>query len=444
MKKYLIASILIVALLLTLSACAAEPVLEQAPAAETAIAETAAVETAEAEPASEAVPETQEEAPAEEEAEPITQSGELNMTLLDDYYLCAILKSYKFTADDSIELNFFVSNHNAERGTIWVIFNGINGWDVTTQQQGTAVLAVYSGEEREDTVRFSFADDPNAKYMAIRTLEQLDLGVEGYVDSYNYEFKTTAHTIDLSQDAAKVDAASEGTAFETLADNDWLTLSYCGENEDTGSIVLCLEVKQPVEGAEFKLYPIEQGVFDTEKYIALNSNSLAKARKTILNIDPVLGSVAGEPSEFVLMGTGAAMKPVYFDVPNRTPSKVGYESLPVIAENEAVRIRYDALNRRFVAENLTDDTLVLTNRESFLLDGNEVRANAQELFVFAGSATAFRANGRGQDAKGVMRNITITADNSEISIGWDIAVYADGMSEATPLSSIEVENAKLR
>ena len=435
MKIIRVSFILILAAVLAVCGCAApEPAAKpEQPAAVEAAPEV--VEVAPVEPV------TVEPEPA---GQPAVQSGEPNMTLLDDYFLKAVLKSYTFTADDSIELTFEISNENAERGTIWVIFNGINGWDVTSQQQGTAVMAVLPGEEREDTVRFSFADDPNAKYMGIRALNQLDLGIEGYVDSYNYEFKTSEFTLDFSEDAAKLGAAAEEIAFTPLVDSEWLKLSYCGEDADTGSIVLCQEVLKAVEGAEFKLYPIEQGLFDTEKYIALNSNSLGKVRKSLMSVDPILGSPAGEPSEFALVAAGIPMKPVFFTVPNRSAGEAGYASLPVIAENDVVKIRYDALNRRFAAENLTADPIQLVNQETFLLDGNEIRSNAQTVYVFPGTATAFRANGRGKDAKGVARNITITAENSTVSIGWDILLVSDGMSEPTPLSSIAVEDAKLR
>lgn len=354
--------------------------------------------------------------------EPRAQSGSLTTVLLDGKGLLVEATAYTFRQNDCIELHVKATNDNSNRATVWFLVSGLNGWDVKNQQQAMTVVPLDPGAAAEETVTFRL-NDSMAKYLRIDALQEMTLSVEGYVDSSEYEYLMTESDI-LFPDADAGYVQTYGADYDTLLSNDFLTLGYCGQDAETGAVTLFCEVKTPAPGAVFRLYPIVNGVFDTEAYLALEKMDMGTAAKRLLQWTPVQAD-AGKVNALYAVGEGVEMTPAKLTLPeSEGAQKADTAALPVFAENAQVCIRYEKETHRLYGENLTADTvLVLANEETFLLDGREVKANPQQILLFPGETTVFRISGRGKDAAGVERNITIQPESETLSAGWPVSAY---------------------
>ncbi len=373
-------------------------------------------------------------------ARPVSQSGAVETVLLDGAELYAVAKGYLFVQDDRISVEVAAKNATGNPATIWPLLTGINGWDVTNQQQAVQAIHLAPGEEKTQAIVFDLTGQ-TVRFLRIGALTQLRFVTEGYVDSTNYEFTMADSIIDVS------DAPGEYAQIYThnediLLDNEVLTVAYCGRNPQSGEITLYYAVKAAAQGAVCKLYPIENGVFDTQRYPVPDELDMTSQTRRLVTFTPASAGPETDavPDGFFLVAEGVAMRPERLwlaeqagkDAMRRAP-----DTMEVVAKNEWLCIRYDAQSRRFFAENLTDDrVLLLQNDAQFTLDGLTVRANQQRVPCFPQAATAFRISGRGTDDVGVERNLIIGENSRSAAVGWSVFFLSDGLSEPEPAGSI--------
>lgn len=370
----------------------------------------------------------------------LTQAGAAEAVLLDEKELYAAAEGYRFTAGGALEVDVTAANENGNPATIWFLFANINGWDVDDFAQSTVIVALQPGESKTETISFSFAAGTEAAYLGVDAFTSVRLAVEGYVDSSDYEY-TMRETVLTATDAPTGYAQAFGGADGALYDDGALTVSSLGETNDGGALLLYYGVRTPAEGAHCTLYPIEHGVYDTEKYLVPEKLDLSAACNRLLAFTPAAG--AAMPEAFYALTTGSDAAPARLSL-GAEEKAAGLDGMPVLAETALVRLRFDAATRRLVAENLTADTVLSLEMDaSFTLDGREIKANRTPVLCFPGTATAFRVSGRGKDANNVERSITVTEGSHTLSAGWAVAAVVNGNAAPTPCGEIAVTDAAL-
>lgn len=373
-------------------------------------------------------------------AEPRLQEGALQATLLDEKDLFAAASGYRFLENNGVELTVTAANYNGNPATIWFLFSELNGWDVSALPQSTSIVSLAPGEEKQETIRFDTSTGA-ARFLSLAALQSMTLAVEGYVDSSNYEYTMRESTFALP-DAPGGYTQQYYPEANVLLSNDTLTIAYLGETED-GASAYYTGVHTPVEGGKCTLYRLENGLYDTEKYLVPDAFDLGAAKRRILLLAPAMHNAA--PDTLYAVFERAALPPQAL-TREADASSARYDggAYPVLAENESVRLRYDAATRRILAENLTGDTtLLLQLGQTFTLDGREIKANPQSILCFPRAATVFRVSGRGVDERNVERNITVTEGSHTLSAEWTVSACADDIAAPTTLGTIALDNAVL-
>ena len=374
-------------------------------------------------------------------AAPMRQEGALDVVLLDEKDLFASVGGYRFTQGGDVELTVTAANDNGNPATIWFLFSDVNGWDVRALAQSTSIVSLAPGEEKSETIRFQTGTDA-ARFLSLFSLSSITLSVEGYVDSSDYEYTMRESVIPIP-DAPSGAAQQYYDDESILWSNDTFLLAYLGNTEE-GAAVFCVDVLSPIEGATCTLYPLEGGVYDTEKYLVPDTLDLSEASRRLLLFSPARGSAL--PAAFYAVVSGASLPPQKLTLPpDAAPAAENAVSeLPVLAESELLYLRFDASTHRLLAENRTDDTVLLLRAgTTFTLDDRTVKANPQSILCFPGAATVFRVNGRGVDEQNVERNITIGEESRTLSAEWSICAVADGAAEPAPCGTIVLEDAPL-
>ena len=374
---------------------------------------------------------------ADQAAEPM--SGSLDLVLLNDKDLYACAKAYSFLKGEGISLEFTAKNNNGNPATIWLLPTSLNGWDLSGEETAPVIVTLSPGEEKTQTLQYPLNPGTTAGYLNIGRLCSLGLTAEGYVDSSNYEYTKEETLLEIPDESGAYRQAY-GEAYHALLENEYISVAYCGKADDTGKMVFCLEINSPLPEGGCKLYPVTDGVFDTDRYVALDELDLSQPAKKLISFLPVEDAGAAAPQQFYLVEKNNAFAPALLTIPGGTNTDPGFKSLVTAASSQQIALHYSSAERRFYAENLTEDqVLVLTAEASFELDGNLVKANPQSILCFPQTATAFRLSGRGKDDKNVERNITIREESQTISAGWTVRLYEGGQEEGTLLGTLSMD-----
>lgn len=360
---------------------------------------------------------------------PVRQAGALDVVLLDDAAISAVATSYEFVQGERIRVEIAAKNGNGNPAAVWLLLADVNGWDVRNQQQSMQAIRLDPGEEKTQAVVFDLTEE-KAQFLRLGALTRLTFITEGYVDSTDYEFAVVTREIAIP-DAPPDYVQAFGADAEVLLDNDWLTVAHCQTNAQSGEITLYYAVKKPVAAGQLKLYPLENGVFDTQRYPALDGQDMTNLTHRLISFVPADQEAVATLDGFYAVAEGVPMRPARLMLRKEaagTPKKL-LAGMQKVAESEVARVYYDGEEHRFLVENRTQDhALTLQLDAEFLLDGLPVRANPQSVLCFPQSVTAFRISGRGTDASGVERIRVIDKNSQSASVGWSVWLLVDGVT----------------
>lgn len=378
-------------------------------------------------------------------AKPNEQSGKLDTVLLDGAELYACATGYSFRQNEGIWLDITAKNASGNPATVWILFSDVNGWDVQPLEQSMTNVSLSPGEERTFQAAFDLSGE-TARYLQIAWLERLKVVAEGYVDTTDYDYLTQEHVLTLP-DAPQSDPQSFGEPFDILADNAYFRVAYCGSDESSGTVTLFYEPKEAGDGMTVKLYPMEDGVYDTQRYLIPDTWTMQYGAKRLYSFVPAKWDGTRLVTGFFAVADGNAIQPVYLTIPVGEARELGenrFSGMTLAAQDERLSIYYDAAERRFYAQNKTqDETLMLRLTEPFTLDGAAVRPNPLTVPCFPGTATAFRISGRMKDENQMERNVVIEEQNQILSAMFDYCAPYGPEDAPQVLGTITMEQFSL-